>query len=102
MSFVCKRCKLESSSITKRELICESCYDDLELLEEQQKVNNNRIKKLEEHKKQVEPKTRDLDSSFEEKKILFETMKRLEKNLKIEYELQKGILKAIESKEEQF
>ena len=102
MSFVCKRCKLEFSSITKRELICESCYDDLELLEEQQKVNNNRIKKLEEHKKKVEPKTRDLDSSFEEKKILFETMKRLEKNLKIEYELQKGILRAIESKEEQF
>ena len=40
--------------------------------------------------------------SFEEKKILFETMKRLEKNLKIEYELQRGILRAIESKEEQF
>ena len=102
MSFVCKRCKLESQSITKRELICESCNDDLELLEEQQKVNVNRIKKLEEHKKEVEPKMRDLSSSEEDKKVLFETMKRLEKNLKIEYELQKGILKAIESKEDQF
>ena len=100
MSFVCKRCKLESHSTTKRELICKSCNDDLELLEEQQKVNTNRIKKLEEHKKEVEPKMNDL-SSEEDKKIISETMKRLEKNLKIEYELQKGILKAIESKEEE-
>ena len=102
MGFVCKRCKLESQFVTKRELICKSCSDDLELLEEQQKVNINRIKKLEEHKKEVEAKMGDLSSSEEDKKILFETMKRLEKNLKIEYELQKGILKAIESKEEQF
>ena len=99
MSFICKRCKLESQSTTKRQLICESCNDDLELLEVQQKVNINRIKKLEEHKKEVEPKMNDLSSS-EDKKVLFETMKRLEKNLKIEYELQNGILKAIESKEE--
>ena len=99
MSFICKRCKLESQSTTKRQLICESCNDDLELLEVQQKVNINRIKKLEEHKKEVEPKMNDLSSS-EDKKVLFETMKRLEKNLKIEYELQKGILKAFESKEE--
>ena len=39
-------------------------------------------------------------SLSEDKKVLSETMRRLEKNLKIEYELQKGILKAIESKEE--
>ena len=56
MGFVCKRCKLESQFVTKRELICKSCSDDLELLEEQQKVNVTRIKKLQEHKKEVEPK----------------------------------------------
>ena len=99
MSFICKRCKLEFHSETKRELICKPCNDDLELLEEQQKINNNRIKKLEEHKKEVEPKMKNLSSS-EEQKVLSETMKRLEKNLKIEYELQEGILKAIESKDE--
>ena len=101
MNFVCKRCKLESQSNTKRELICESCNEDLELLEEQQKVNTNRIKKLEEHKKEVDSKMKNLSLS-EDKKVLSETIRRLEKNLKIEYELQKGILKAIESKEEQF
>ena len=99
MSFVCKRCKLESQLTTKRELICKSCNDDLELLEEQKKVNANRIRKLEEHKKEVEPKLKNLSSS-ENQKVLSETMKRLEKNLKIEYELQKGILNAINSKEE--
>ena len=101
MNFVCKRCKLESQSNTKRELICESCNEDLELLEEQQKVNTNRIKKLEEHKKEVDSKMKNLSLS-EDKKVLSETIRRLEKNLKIEYEVQKGILKAIESKEEQF
>ena len=101
MGFICKRCKLESQLTTKRELICESCNADLELLEEQQKINVNRIKKLEEHKNEVESKLKDL-SSFEDKKVLTETMKRLEKNLRIEYELQKGIFRAIESKEEQF
>ena len=99
MSFICKRCKSEFHSKTKRELICKPCNDDLELLEEQQKINNNRIKKLEEHKKEVEPKMKNLSSS-EEQKVLSETMKRLEKNLKIEYELQEGIIKAIESKDE--
>ena len=98
MSFVCKRCKLEFHSKTKRELTCESCNDDLDLLEKQQKVNVDRIKKLEEHKKEVEPQMQNLNSE-EEHKVLIETMKRLEKNLKIEYELQKGILKAMESKD---
>ena len=92
---------MESQSITKRELICKSCNDDLELLEAQQKVNASRIRKLEEHKKEVELKMKDL-SSKEDKKVLFETMKRLEKNLRIEYELQKGILRAIKSKESEF
>ena len=70
-------------------------------MERQQKVNSDRIQKLEEHRKTIEPQMKNLTSE-EERKVLFETMKRLEKNLKIEYELQKGILKAIESKEDQF
>ena len=70
----------------------------MELLEKQQKVNADRIKKLEEHKQEVEPQIKNLNSE-EEHRVLLETMKRLEKNLRAEYELQKDILKAIESKD---
>ena len=65
-------------------------------------MNANRIRKLEEHKKEVEQRMKDLSSSEEGKRVLSETMRRLEKNLKIEYELQKGILRAINSKESEF
>ena len=42
---------------------------------------------------------KNLDSSNEQRTIL-ETMRRIEKNLKIEYELHEGIVKAINSKSE--
>ena len=62
-------------------------------------VNNERIKKLEAHKKITESEMKNLDSSKDQWTIL-ETMRRIEKNLKIEYELHEGIVKAINSKSE--
>lgn len=97
MSFTCKRCRCDSTIITDRELICESCKADLDLLESQQSVNSARIKKLEEHKKSVESEMAN-PASEEDKARLSETMKRLNHNLNIEYKLQKGILEAIDSK----
>ena len=97
LSFICKRCTSESDVLTDRELICESCKTDLDLLETQLNVNSERIKKLEEHKKSVEPKIRNTKSE-EDKVTLAETLKRLNRNLDIEYKLKKGILEAINSK----
>ena len=62
-------------------------------------INNERIKKLEEHKKITESEMKNLDSGNDQRTIL-ETMRRIEKNLKIEYELHDGIVKAIDSKSE--
>lgn len=71
--------------------------EDSELLQEQLKVNERRIKKLEEHKKLTESQLN--DPKYEAKSdILKETMKRLEYNLKFEYKQRDGILSAINSK----
>ena len=99
MSFTCKRCNSETQIRTKRESICKTCEEDLDLLDKQLLVNNERIKKLEEHKKITESKMKNLDSGNDQRTIL-ETMRRIEKNLKIEYELHDGIVKAIDSKSE--
>ena len=99
MEFTCKRCNQKPSQRKEQELICESCREDLTLLEKQLSVNSERIKKLEEHKKSIKPQLKNLQSD-QNHQTLLETMKRLERNLKIEYGLRDGILKAISSKEQ--
>ena len=73
---------------TDRELICESCNVQLDLLDKEKKVNDERIRKLEEHKK-----------SELENPTSKETMKRIERNLQIEYKKREGIIKTIKSKD---
>ena len=70
--------------------------DDSELLQEQLKVNEHRIKKLEEHKKLTESQLK--DPKFKTKhEMLKETMKRLDYNLQFEYKQKDGILSAMNS-----
>lgn len=71
--------------------------EDFALLEKELKVNDQRIKKLEEHKKSVEIELKK-PKSEEDNQRLLETMKRIEKNLKIEYKKRKGIINAINAK----
>ena len=99
LSFTCKRCNSETHTRTKRELICKPCEEDLDLLDRQLMVNNERIKKLEEHKKITESEMKNLNLGNNQQTIL-ETMKRIKKNLKVEYEIHEGIIKAINSKNE--
>jgi len=63
------------------------CKIQLDLLDEEKRVNCKRIKKLEEHKKL------ELKNPTSE-----ETMKRIEHNLQIEYKKRDGINKTINSK----
>ena len=68
--------------------------EDFELLKKELKVNDQRIKKLEEHKKMVESELKN-PKSEEDNQRLLETMKRIEKNLQIEYKKRDGIINAI-------
>ncbi|NQV39150.1 MAG: hypothetical protein HQ505_01185 [Nitrosopumilus sp.] len=65
----------------------------LDLLDQQLKVNQKRINKLEEHKKHElkNPKSKNLETRLE-------TMKRLEYNLQLEYKKRDGIIKTMNSK----
>lgn len=98
MSFICNRCKEESSNRSETKSICVSCEEDLKLLDKQLEINNRRIKKLEEHKKDTVLELENLDSE-DKHETLLETMKRIERNLRIEYEQHEGIIKAIKIKE---
>lgn len=71
--------------------------EDFALLEKELKINDQRIKKLEEHKKSVEPELKNPKSEDDNQRLL-ETMKRIEKNLKIEYKKRDGIINAINAK----
>ena len=71
--------------------------DDLDLLKKQLEVNDERLKKLEEHKKSIEPELENPKSGKDYERLL-ETMKRLDNNLQIEYKKRDGIIKAINSK----
>ncbi len=71
--------------------------EDLDLLEKQLEVNNERLKKLEEHKKSIEPELKNPKSEKDFERLL-ETMKRLDHNLQIEHKNNDGIIKAINSK----
>ena len=70
--------------------------DDLELLKKQLEVNNERIKKLRKHKESVEFELKNLKSE-KDHEMLQEMMKRLDRNLKIEYEQHERIIQAINS-----
>ena len=84
---ICDRCDSEFSTHTDRKLICPDCTTQLDLLYKEKKVNDRRINKLLKHK-EAELKNPTSD----------ETMKRLDRNLRIEYKKRDGIIKAINSK----
>lgn len=71
--------------------------DDSELLKTQLDVNDERLRKLGEHKKSVELQLKNLKSE-KDHRFLLEIMKRLDNNLQIEYVQRDGILKALNSK----
>lgn len=71
--------------------------DDLDLLEKQLEVNDQRLKKLEDHKRSIEPELKNPKSEKDYERLL-ETMKRLEYNLQIEHQNHDGIIKAMNSK----
>ena len=91
---ICERCDSVFHVETNRELICENCKIQLDLLDQQLKINNERIKKLEEHQKSElkNPKS-------ENPQTHLETMKRLESNLQLEYKKREGIIKTMNSKD---
>jgi len=70
--------------------------DDLNLLKKQLEVNDKRLKKLEEHKKSIEPELKNPKSKKDYERLL-ETMKRLDHNLQIEYKQRDGIIRAMNS-----
>ena len=96
MNFICSRCNIESHKTTERELICVNCKEDLDLLDKELNVNSERIRKLEEHKRSIEPEMKN-PKSEKDSKTLLETMKRLERNLEIEYKKREQITKALDS-----
>ncbi len=87
MELICKRCKCKFHIESNQELVCEDCNVQLGLLEKEKKINDERIKKLEEHKKS------ELNNPTSE-----ETMKRIEYNLKNEYRKREGLIEQINSK----
>lgn len=87
MTFICKRCDTGFHVKIDRGLICIDCKVQLDLLDEEKRVNDQRITKLEEHKKS------ELKNPISE-----ETMKRIERNLQIEYKKRDGIIKTMNSK----
>ena len=94
MDFICKKCGYMSNIETGRSLICENCEIQLDLLNQQLKINEERINKLEEHKKyELE------NSKSENQEVSLETMKRLEHNLQLEYKKRNGIIKTMNSKD---
>jgi LAS superfamily LD-carboxypeptidase LdcB len=93
MDLICKKCKITFYLETDRELICENCKIQLDLLDQQLKVNQERINKLKDHKKSElkNPKSKNPETHLE-------TMKRLEYNLQLEYKKRDGIIKTMNSK----
>mgnify|MGYP000356541710 CR=1 FL=1 len=93
MDFICKKCGSISNIEKDGSLVCKNCKIKLDLLDQQLKVNEERINKLEEHKKyELE------NSKSENKETHLETMKRLEHNLQLEYKKRDGIIKTMNSK----
>ena len=90
MYFNCKKCGSTFNMETDRSLVCKDCKTQLDLLDQQLKINEERINKLEEHKKY------ELENPKSENHL--ETMKRLEHNLQLEYKKRDGIIKTMNSK----
>jgi len=64
----------------------------LDLLDQELLINDERIKKLEEHKKLELKNHKNLETNLE-------TKKRIKHNLKIEYKKRDGIIKTLNSKD---
>ncbi|WP_297441011.1 hypothetical protein [Nitrosopumilus sp.] len=92
MDFNCKRCNSIFEIETTRKLICQNCKIQLDLLDRELLVNNERIKKLEEHKKSELKNPKNPQTHLE-------TIKRLEHNLQLEYKKRDGIVKTMNSNE---
>ena len=92
MSFNCDRCDSVFQIESEKESICKDCKIQLDLLDRELKVNDERIKKLEEHKKSElnNPKSTNHQTSSE-------TIKRIEYNLQLEYKKRDGIIKIMNS-----
>ena len=71
--------------------------EDFTLLEKELEVNDQRIKKLEEHRKLVQPELENPKSEDDNQRLL-ETIRRIEKNLKIEHKKRDGIINAINAR----
>ncbi len=93
MGIICKKCGGTSSNMESGSPpVCENCKIQLDLLDQQLKVNDERISKLKEHRK------RELENPRSENpETHLETMKRLERNLDLEYRKRDGIIKAMNS-----
>ena len=83
-----KKCGSISNIETDRSLVCKNCKIQLDLLDQQLKINEERINKLEEHKKYELENTKSKNQETH-----FETMKRLEHNLQLEYKKRNRIIK---------
>jgi hypothetical protein len=94
MDFICKKCGSMSNIEIDRSLMCKNCKIQLDLLDQQLKVNEKRINKLEEHKKYELKNTKS-----ENQETHLETMNRLEHNLQLEYKKRDGIIKTMNSKD---
>ena len=94
MDFIWKKCGSISNIETDRSLVCKNCKIQLDLLDQQLKINEERINKLEEHKKYELENTKSKNQETH-----FETMKRLEHNLQLEYKKRNGIIKTKNSKD---
>ena len=94
MDLICKKCDSLFKIETDRDSICVNCKTQLDLLENELKINEERIKKLEKHKKSEleNPKSQNHE-------LYLETIKRLEHNLEFEYKKRDGIIKTINSKD---
>lgn len=93
MNFICTRCGSTFKVEIDGGLICKNCEIQLVLLHKQLKINDERIKKLENHKKSELKNTKSNSS-----KIRLETLERLEYNLQLEYRKRNGIINTINSK----
>jgi len=92
MNLTCNRCGIIYNIVTERESICENCKIQLDLLDQELLINDERIKKLGEHKKSELKNPKNLETHLE-------TIKRIEHNLQIEYKKRDGIIKTLNSKD---
>jgi len=92
MNLTCNRCGIIYNIVTERESICENCKIQLDLLDQELLINDERIKKLREHKKIELKNPKNLETHLE-------TIKRIEHNLQIEYKKRDGIIKTLNSKD---